>query len=122
MSLKVVSFAAYLTTDDAPWRDADYCASMFVKAIKGWPFRGYGWIPGCGNSRRLTEANSDDAIQWFGEIAADHFNGKFRGRITLVSIPNSTCTIKNRTVPRTRLLAEAISVRMNGMTIWDGLR
>jgi hypothetical protein len=122
MSLKVISFAAYLTTDDAPWRDADYCASMFVKAIKGWPFRGYGWIPVCSSSRRLTESNSNDAIQWFGEIAANHFKGKFRGQIALVPIPNSNCTIENETVPRTELLAESIGSRLDGITIWDGLR
>jgi hypothetical protein len=122
MSLKVVSFAAYLTTAAAPWRNADYCALMFVKAIKAWEFGGYHWIPVCGNPRRLTQENSDDAIQWFGEMAAAHFAGKFRRQISLVPIPNSNCTVKTKTIPRTKQLAESIADRLNGVTIWDGLR
>jgi hypothetical protein len=122
MSLRVVSFAAYLTTAAAPWRNADYCASAFVKAIKAWPFAGYHWIPVCGNPRRLTQENSDDAIQWFGEMTAAHFMGKFRSEISLVPIPNSNCTIKNKTITRTKQLAESIAGRLNGITIWDGLR
>lgn len=122
MPLKVVSFAAYLTTDDAPWRDADYCASMFVKAIKKRPFNGYGQIPVCGTSHRLVEANSDDSIQWFGEMAAEYLKGRLRGQVALVPVPNSVCTIKNKMVPRTVLLAESIAARLNGFSLWDGLR
>jgi hypothetical protein len=122
MPLKAVSFAAYLTTDDAPWRDADYCASMFVKAIKARPFRGYGWIPVCGKSYRLTQENSDDAIRWFGDIAADYLKGKLPDQVTLVPVPNSGCTVESTAVPRTFLLAQSINTRVSGVKLWDGLR
>jgi hypothetical protein len=122
MPLKVVSFAAYLTTDDAPWRDADYCGSMFVKAIKARPFNGYGWIPVRGTSHRLTQENSDDAIQWFGDMAADFLSGKLPNPVALVPVPNSGCTVENTTLPRTLLLAQSIASRLGGITLWDGLR
>jgi hypothetical protein len=121
MPITVVSFAAYLTTDDIPWRDADYCASSFVKAIKPKPFGGYHRIPVCSKSHKLTMENSDDAIQWFGEMAAEYMQDKF-SRSVLVPIPNSPCTVKSKVIPRTRILAESIASRVDRVTVWDGLR
>ena len=36
MALRVVSFATYLVRVDAVWRDGDYNALKFVKAINYW--------------------------------------------------------------------------------------
>jgi hypothetical protein len=68
MALRVVSFATYLVRVDAVWRDGDYNALKFVKAIKGLPVNMYARVPVCGVIHRLEQSNAEEAIGWiFGD-------------------------------------------------------
>jgi len=123
MPLKVVSFATYLTNVDVTWRDTDYNALKFVKAIKGLPVNGFARIPVCDVLRRLEHGNSEEAIGWFGELARAYLLGQNLPRpVSFVPIPNSSCAMGNDQVPRTRLLAQAIVNGFEESDVWDGLR
>jgi|ERR1700722_1237284 len=123
MAVTVISFATYLTRDESPWRSDDYNALKFIQAIKGEPINKWAWVPVGGISRRLDQDNADDALEWFGELAADYLNGKKLVRpVFLVPIPNSPCTAANGKVPRTARLAKAIADRMQNVTVLDCLR
>jgi predicted amidophosphoribosyltransferase len=123
MALKVVSFATYLVSGNVAWRDGDYNALKFVKAIKGLPVNMYARVPVCGVIRRLEQANADEAIGWFGELGAEYIVGQNLPRpITFVPVPNSSCAVTNEAVPRTLRLAQAIADRVGDANVWDGLR
>jgi hypothetical protein len=123
MALKVISFATYLTNVNVVWRGEDYDALKFVKAVKGKPINRYAYVP-VGNTRRLLQQqNADDAIGWFGEIAAAPTeNQRLASPLILVPIPNSSCTVKNGIVPRTSILADALAARLEKTEVWDRLR
>jgi hypothetical protein len=123
MALKVVSFATYLTTGNFPWRDEDYSASKFIKAVKGKHVNGYGHVPVAGQLIMLNQVNADDSIEWFGRMAADYLKAvKLTASAILVPIPNSTCTVDNDVVPRTARLAQAIASKLKGVLVVDCLR
>jgi hypothetical protein len=67
--IKVVTLAQYLTETAVQWRNEDHCASKFVKAVKGEPFRGYATVPVCGRREHLDSSNSGKAILWAAEMA-----------------------------------------------------
>jgi hypothetical protein len=121
MPLTVVSFAAYLTTSKTRWRDEDHSASQFVKAAKGISFNGYGHVPVCGRQMLLQMTNAQEAVNWFGEMAAAGLKRLPRGAV-LVPIPNSGCGTWNNAVPRTMRLAEALARCFDGVRILDCLR
>src|SRR5258708_2689847 len=121
MPLSVISFATYLTR--APWNNDDHHALKFVKAVKAKPFRGWAQVPVLGRCKRLESANADDAIDWFGELAAAEIvRLHLRGPLVLVPLPNSSSTIRNKKKPRTALLAEAIASKLKNTQEWDALR
>jgi predicted amidophosphoribosyltransferase len=123
MTLRVVSFATYLVSVDVLWRDGDYNALKFVKAIKGLPVNMYARVPVCGVIHRLEQANADEAIGWFGELGAAYILGKNLPQpVTFAPVPNSRCAITNNEIPRTLLLAQALAERVGNADVWDGLR
>jgi hypothetical protein len=123
MPLKVVSFSTYLTRSDEKWRSADYDSMKFIKCIKGEPINKHAWVPVGGIQKRIDESNADDSIQWFGEWAADYIKLKKLNRpIYLIPVPNSSCALTNRKIPRTYRLAEAIASRLQRIEILDCLR
>jgi hypothetical protein len=71
VTLSVTYFASYLTTM-MQWRDSDYSASMFVKAIKGKSFNGYGHLRVRDVSQRFTSGDSANAKKWFAQMAGDY--------------------------------------------------
>src|ERR1700747_817039 len=100
MALKVISFGTYKRP---PYNPADYPALKFVKAVKGKPFTGYADLKILGRWKRLTTENADDAVIWFGELAAAQIAERgIRPPLVLVPIPNSSCTVNNSKVPRTK--------------------
>lgn len=121
MPLTVISFAAYLTRGEFPWRDEDWHASKFIKAIKGEPINGYAWVPIGKVPRRLRQDNADDAIQWFGEIVSAA-NVKVVIPSFLVPIPNSQCTVGKAIVPRTVALAQSLANYLPNVHVLDCLR
>ena len=123
MALRVVSFATYLVRVDAVWRDGDYNALKFVKAIKGLPVNMYARVPVCGVIHLLEQSNAEEAIEWFGQLGAEYILAQNLARpITFVPVPNSSCAVPNAAIPRTRLLAQALADRIGGAHVWDGLR
>src|SRR6267143_1928393 len=119
MPLSVISFATYKRP---PYISTDYPALKFVKAVKGKPFTGYADVPVLGRWKRLIPANADEAVGWFGELAAAELVRQFSAPITLVPLPNSSSTVDNRMVPRTAYLAETIASKLTKATVWDGMR
>ena len=104
MALRVVSFATYLVRVDAVWRDGDYNALKFVKAIKGLPVNMYARVPVCGVIHLLEQSNAEEAIEWFGQLGAEYILAQNLARpITFVPVPNSSCAVPNAAIPRTRL-------------------
>src|SRR5260370_26378286 len=123
MPLKVVSLATCLTGRDEPWRPDDYNAMKFIKAIKGESLNKHAWVPVGGTLRRLENDNADDAIDWFGEWASGCVKGKHLARpLLLVPVPNSSCAVTNKKVPRIFRLAEAIASRLQRVDVLDCLR
>jgi hypothetical protein len=119
MALSVISFATYKRP---PYNPTDYHALKFVKAIKAKAFTGYADVPVLGRWKRLVPANADEAVEWFGELAAAQLVKRISGPLTLVPLPNSSSTVKNHKVPRTALLAESIASKLLKATVWDGMR
>jgi hypothetical protein len=120
MALSVISFATYKRP---PYRDGEYHSLKFVKAIKGKPFQGWADVPVVGRLKRLRPANADDAIDWFGELAAvEIVKLNLRGPLILVPLPNSSSTVDSGVKSRTAHLAEAIASKLNNAQVWDGLR
>jgi hypothetical protein len=123
MPLTVVSFATYLNSVDVAWGDGDYNALKVVKAIKGLPVNKFAYVPVCGVNRRLEQANLEDAIDWFGQLAATYVLAQNLAHpLTFVPVPNSKCAVTNTDLPRTLLLAQAIARRIPNAQVWDGLR
>ncbi len=121
MPLSVTSFATYLTRP--PWSGDDHNALKFVKAVKGKSFRGWAQVPVLGTIKRLEPANAEDAVDWFGELAAAEIVKRgLRSPLILVPLPNSSSTVRNNKKPRTALLAGAIAEKLNNAQVWDGLR
>lgn len=111
MPLKVVCFCAYPSGKPTGWSGRDFDAYKFIHALKGdRPIRGYAHIPVCGKSRRLNSSNVGDAVEWFGEMAADYLDGKtLPASYTLMPVPNSQCSVRSSRIPSTLVLAKAIS-------------
>ena len=123
MALTVISFATYLTSGDVAWRNDDFNTLKFVQAIKGEPLNKWAWVPVGGKLRKLQQENADDATEWFGEWGSEYLAGKnLRSPIVFLPIPNSSCAITNKEVPRTVRLAVAIAERLPKAEVWDCLR
>ncbi|WNG49178.1 phosphoribosyltransferase [Archangium minus] len=91
MALTVACFASYLTNVTKAWRDEDHSASMFIKAIKGKPFKGYGHVPVRGWNTRFDHNNRHVTHTFFGKMAADHLDdvGMTMVPLCLVPLPSS---------------------------------
>jgi hypothetical protein len=121
MALIVISFATYKRP---PYLDVEYHSLKFVKAIKKKPFQGWANVPVVGRTKELRQANAEEAIDWFGEMAAAEILTLDirRKPLIFVPLPNSSSTVANKKVPRTRQLAEAIASKLKNALVWDGLR
>jgi hypothetical protein len=119
MALSVISFATYKRP---PYERSDFPALKFVKAVKGKPFTGYADLLVLGRWKHLIPANAEEAVEWFGELAAAELVREVAGPLTLVPLPNSSSTVDNNKEPRTALLAGSIACKLLKATVWDGLR
>jgi hypothetical protein len=122
MPLKVASFSTYLSMPGAEWRQDDYAAYKFVRAVKGRTINRYARVPVNGQRRLLEQANANDAVDWFAEMVA----AKIKRRdspLILVPVPNSSCVAeKPELIPRTLALAEALARRWANTSVLDCLR
>jgi len=104
------------------WRPRDFDSYKFVQALKGRGINKYAQVPILGTTRRLEQANAQDAIEWFGELAADYIRSVRLGRpLAFAPVPDSRCIAK-ATPPRTCRLADAVVSRLQNVEVWDGLR
>jgi len=68
--ITLVSSVSCMTRRLHDWRQEDYNAFKFMRAITRRRFTGAAWIPVPGQlPQRLTQATSDLAVEWFGEMA-----------------------------------------------------
>ena len=65
--MRIVAFAAYLTKTHRAWRNEDYNAYKFVRAVKGRVIKGYAWVPVGRGSQRLSQVNAGQAVIWFAQ-------------------------------------------------------
>jgi predicted amidophosphoribosyltransferase len=71
----------------------------------------------------LTKNNADDAIKWFGELAASYLQEKkFTKDLVFIPVPNRKALRSNSVLPRTLLLAKAIAERLDDAKVFDCLR
>jgi predicted amidophosphoribosyltransferase len=120
--MRVVAFAAYLTRTHQQWRPEDYDAYKFVRAIKGRTINGYAWVPVGGLRRKLVQANAEEAVVWFAQMAHGYLeNHAIMPPYTMIPIPSSSCTVNSTEEPRALALAQAIAARTGGV-VWDGIR
>ena len=109
MPLKVVCFCRYFAARDTPWRQEDWDAYHFVRALKGYELRGYGHVPVNGVLRRLSKQNASSAIEWFARFVAGYLTKKkITPPFVVIPVPNSACTVRSTTKPHTQKLAKEI--------------
>lgn len=122
MPLRAVCCFSHLTDIDANWQDPHFCVKKFVDALKGRQINKHAFIPvGSGPKRRLEQSNAANAIDWFGEMAAEVLENEGIGdRPILMPIPSSKCDLKVK-VSKTRRLAEAVCARFDA-DVLDVLR
>ena len=113
MALHAICCITHMTTTEYPWHDAHFCVKKFVDALKSKVIKGSALIPVSreGEKRKLEQANATDAVEWFGEMAAEVLNAQnLQAKPVLVPYPSSKCT-PAVTVSKTRRLAHAIARR-----------
>lgn len=121
MPLRTVCCYGHLTGPNG-WGDEQNSVNQLVDAIKGEPVKGYGFVSvGAGPKRRIDQSNADDAVEWFGEMAAEFLQLEtFTTSPLLIPFPDSK-SIRTTLVSRTRRLADAIA-RRYAATVLDTLR
>ena len=68
--ITLVSSVSCMTRRMHDWRQEDYNAFKFMRAIMRRRFTGSAWIPVPGRlPQRLTNATGEQAVEWFGEMA-----------------------------------------------------
>src|SRR5262245_38499972 len=110
MRLQAACCFTHLTSTEYPWYDAHFCVKKFVDALKSKTIKGSAWIPVTSDTqrRKLEQANATDAVEWFGEMAAEILAAQnLQPKPVLVPYPSSKCT-PSVAVSKTRRLAEAI--------------
>ena len=123
MPLTVVSFATYLSAPGTQWRFKDWDAYKYVQALKGKPINKFARIPVLGTLRHLEQSNANDSLGWFAEIANAYLLEKqTSGPLVLIPLPNSSCAVSTRTLPRTFFQAQALASRLNQAVVLDCLR
>jgi len=112
LSLTTISFSAYLVGRYPPPNPGRvYDAHDFIDAIKGDPVNKYAYVPVRGVRKYLSNSNRDDAIEWFGQMAADYYKQEYPAdalEIVLVPVPNKAALVSNSVTPRTARLADAV--------------
>jgi hypothetical protein len=121
--LKVVCFSTYVSNTDAQSGRHDDVRN-FLLALRGEKIEGEANIPVGGEVRRLSAANTNDSIDWFGEMVVAYLeSNRIYPPFVLVPVPTSKATLYSSAGPWTSLLA--ISIASNGLAdveILDALR
>ena len=121
MGISVHSLSRYLTTDGL-WRNSDYAAMNFVKALKGEPMKGWANLDIAGHKISLSMDRPEEALPWFGSTVAGLFNWNDGRKLLLCPMPDSECTTTSERASKVLPLAESIASHLPKIAIWDGLR
>lgn len=85
--MTLLSCVSCMTTRLHEWRQEDYNAFKFMRAIMRRRFTGTAWIPVPGQlPQRLTNASRDAAVEWFGDMAWPSVQ-EMVGRRSVVYVP-----------------------------------
>jgi hypothetical protein len=91
------------------WRQDDYNAFKFMRAVMRRRFAGSAWVPVPGRlPQRLTHANRDAAVEWFGEMALPAVQDMIVPgcEVVYVPIPGSGRVVGSLPSPSRTLAAE----------------
>lgn len=121
--LRVVCFSTYVA--DPVSRTTRHCdVRNFLLALRGEKIEGESTVPVGDDVRRLTSANANDSIDWFGEMVFAYLDSnRLFPPFVLLPVPTSKATLHSSAGPWTSLLA--ISIVSNGLEdaeILDALR
>jgi hypothetical protein len=121
--LRVVCFSTYVSDRSRPSPQQDD-VRRFLLALRGEKFEGVASVPVAGDVRSLSRTNSNDSIDWFGEMVVRYLEANaISAPLALVPVPTSRATLESSAGPWTALLA--ISIASNGLDdadIVDALR
>ncbi len=121
--LRVVCFSTYVTDPDSR-TTRHFDVRNFLLALRGEKIEGESTVPVGEDVRRLTSANADDSIDWFGEMVVAYLDSnRLFPPFVLLPVPTSKATLHSSAGPWTSLLA--ISIVSNGLEdaeILDALR
>jgi predicted amidophosphoribosyltransferase len=114
MSLSVACQAQYLTVQVDQMRSEDHDATFLVKAVKGLPLssRQYVWTDVAGVRTKISDANKEAALDWFGAWAAGKIAQTFGAkRVVLLPIPSSRTVRASSPNFRTAQMASKVAER-----------
>ena len=111
MPLQVVCFCTYRTSVTVEWNGSDYDAHDFIDAIKNRDINKHSWLTVRGTPRKFDNANRQQVVTWFGQMAADYLKANGPAPpLALVPLPSSKADIMFKGVNRTTSLASAIAL------------
>jgi hypothetical protein len=109
-TLRVWSVISYLTeVEGLTWRQDDYTANKIIKAVKGEEFKGYFDVKIGNQQKRFDKTNIAQFMPVLYQAVGNKIKELIGNRVTLVPIPNSKATIRDRTDFRTLVHARAIA-------------
>ncbi len=121
--LRVVCFSTYVNDrkNQSP-RHRD--ARNFLLALRGEPVEGVSKVPVANEERTLDSGNSNDSIDWFGEMATAYLASiGVRPPFTIVPVPTPQTTLESSSGPWTSLLAISVASNILGdIQVMDVLR
>ena len=120
--ITVVSCVSCMTRHLHDWRQEDYNAFKFIRAITRRRFTGAAWIPVPGQlPQRLTQATRDVAVEWFGDMAAPSVQEVIgRRSVVYVPIPDANRIVGSKPSPSRALASEL--ARRSDTRLLDVLR
>lgn len=120
--ITAVSCVSCMTRRLHDWRQEDYNAFKFVRAIMRRRFTGAAWIPVPGQlPQRLTHATRDAAVEWFGDMAAPSVDEVVGRRpVVYVPIPDANRIVGSKPSPSRALASEL--ARRSDARLLDVLR
>jgi hypothetical protein len=120
--ITLVSSVSCMTRRLHDWRQEDYNAFKFIRAITRRRFTGAAWIPVTGRlPQRLTQATRDAAVEWFGDMAAPSVHERIGSQpIVYVPIPDANRVVGSKP-SASRALASELARRSDARLL-DVLR
>lgn len=114
MTLTVHAWAYYPSYSGLPWRQADFNASMAVKAVKGIAFNGYGYAPDHeGLQHHFTMVSRQIAVDLWVRWAVRKLQSLGEDGSVLVGFPSSTTTAADQDYAAVRMAQAVVAAARN---------